>query len=119
MTIKNDLQNDHLLQRWESPAPPVTLKVSGTACSSEPTSSTAILTTVYTKYSDYTIVVIGSWCSQAATVSVNVDWDELGLSSSTATASVPAIPGLQEAAASLDLAKVNIKASSGLVFLLK
>jgi hypothetical protein len=66
----------------------------------------AVLGTVHSAPGRMAVVVIASWCTAAAEVTLRLDWAALGLDEATAVVDTPAIAGVQRAGAPLSAAKL-------------
>jgi hypothetical protein len=64
------------------------------------------------------MVVVGSWCPSKASISLNLDWDALGLAPRT-VASAPAIDGMQAAIEHVSLSNISIPPGKGIILVLQ
>ena len=92
----------------------------GSECTSKVTdSSGSVLATAFVSYGRRTTVVVASWCSLDANVTVNYDWEALGLDSSSVTARAPEIDGIQQEADLGDGTTLRVAAGQGVVFVIE
>jgi hypothetical protein len=56
---------------------------------------TSVYASTWSKFGSHAVVAVATWCPDPVNVSLAVDWAALGLDSSTANATLPAISGVQ------------------------
>ena len=60
-----------------------------------PPCSTLPLVSVWSQFGHSAVLALASWCPNSVNITLAVDWEALGLTSSTARAELPDIPGVQ------------------------
>jgi len=65
------------------------------------------------------MVVLASWADSKRTVSIDIDWEAIGLDSNGVTISQPAIKGFQSGKKSVSLGNITIKPRKGVVFIIE
>lgn len=58
----------------------------------------SVLATTWSSFGSHAVVAVATWCPSAVNVTLAVDWAALGLDAATASVTLPAIEGVQEAA---------------------
>ena len=58
----------------------------------------SVLATTWSSFGSHAVVAVATWGSAALSATLDVDWQALGLDESTASATLPAIEGVQAAA---------------------
>ena len=93
----------------------------GQQCGLSADNTTAVLTTVYNSYGSHAIVAIASWCEQEARgVTLDVNWEALGLDAATVRITQPAIGTLQTAKVSVGLKdELVVAARSGVILVMQ
>ena len=61
-------------------------------------SSTSVLATTWSSFGSHAVVAVATWCPAEVNATLAVDWAALGLDAATATVTLPAIAGVQDAA---------------------
>ena len=92
-----------------APAPPPGRQCSVAASSDHDKdgANSAVLATVHAAPGRLAVVVIATWCTADARVTLALDWAALGLQESTSVVTTPAIAGVQAGAASFPAAKLG------------
>ncbi len=96
-------ESDMEMHGWWSDTSPVTLRLgAGRRCTAAPYSkrdpegaNSAVLATTHVASGRLSVVVIASWCTENVTVSVDVDWDAIGLDKGVSEIMLPDIPNVQ------------------------
>ena len=131
---------DMALRGWWSDTPPVSLTLKPpllssrgvTACSTAPYSTadpdgatTAVLTSTHVAKGRLAVIVIASWCTIDANVTLGaIDWGALGLQAASSHVEQPAIAKLQEAQPAFEARgasshSLTVKAGQGLVLVVR
>lgn len=63
-----------------------------------PDPNAAVLSTTFSAFGQYAVIVLASYCPNSATATLTLDWAALGLNSSAVVMVAPAIEGVQAAA---------------------
>jgi hypothetical protein len=57
-----------------------------------------VLATTWSSFGSHAVVAVATWCPAEVNATLAVDWAALGLDAATATVTLPAIAGVQDAA---------------------
>ena len=92
---------------WEDDAPASASSVS----SSEKCSPSDFAVTTFFKYGSRALLVVSSFCHDDDAVVLSVDWDTIGLEKPKI--SQPAIKGVQDESANINVSYIELKANAG------
>ena len=73
--------------------------------------------TAYVK-DDAVLIAIGSWCKKTKPITLDVDWEQLGLNKDKVSVTLPYVEGLQEAQ-TLDGCTLTVEANQGALVMIK